>query len=186
MSTHRPSYPGEVIRFRSPRTAAAGTVAAMALVASLAGCVSSQDVEARSAGGSVATPSVDSAAVCPPLTGAELTRITGVPFQPRPVVVSSAEDSAECRWAATNGEAFIVTRSHSKNAEDYFRQAMASAQRNLGATARIAVKGADAAFAVPNVARFGLVDDSTYVEVNTVVPEATAEVLSRILTETTH
>lgn len=171
--------------FRSPRAAASGAAAAAALVLSLTGCVSSQDVEARSAGGTVASPSVDSATVCPPLTGAELTRITGVPFQPRPVVVSSGEDSAECRWAATNGEAFIVTRSHSKHAEDHFRQAMTSAQQNLGATARIAVKGADAAFAVPNVARFGLVDDETYVEVNTVVPEATGEVLTRILAATT-
>lgn len=185
MSTHPPSYPDDVNRIPSPRLTALSAVAVAALSVGLSGCVSSQDVAAQSAGGTVATPSVDSATVCPPLTGAELTRITGVPFQPRPVVVSSDADSAECRWAATNGEAFIVTRSQSRHAEDHFRQAMASAQQNLGATARIAVKGADAAFAVPNVARFGLVDDGTYVEVNTVVPEATAEVLTRILTATT-
>lgn len=185
MSTQPPSYPDDVNRIRSPRSAALGVITAAALATALTGCVSSQDVAAQSAGGAVASPSVDSAALCPPLTGAELTRITGVPFQPRPVVVSADEDSAECRWAATNGEAFIVTRSQSRHAEDHFRQAMTSAQQNLGATARIAVKGADAAFAVPNVARFGLVDDETYVEVNTVVPEATAAVLTQILTATT-
>ncbi len=164
---------------------AAAVPVGLVLVAGLSACVSSQDLAARSAGGAIATPSVDATEACPPLTGAELTRITGVPFQPRPVVVSADGESAECRWAATNGEAFIVTRSHARNGSDHFRQAMASAQRNLGATAPIKVKGADAAFAVPNVARFGLVDDGSYVEVNTVVPEATADMIGQILAATT-
>lgn len=156
--------------------------AAAVLLVFLSGCVSSRDVRSQSASGSIASPSADPAEVCPALTGGELSRITGTAFQPNAVVdPASGDDYTQCRWAATNGEAILVTKTFREDAESTYKQSFSSAQRNLGLAQAIKVPGALAAFAVPNIGRFGILTKRGYVEVNTIFPSATADVISKIL-----
>lgn len=150
----------------------------------LSGCVSARDVQSQSAGGTVSTPAVDPATVCPPLTGESLSRIMASPFQPNAAVASHQVDQTECRWAATDGQGFVITKTYRKEPATQFRQSFDSAQRNLGITQEIEVKGAEAAFAVPNVGRFGLLTADAYIEVNTVFPQASAEQVLKILAAT--
>ena len=150
----------------------------------LGGCVSARYIQTQSAEGSVAQPSVDAAAVCPPLTGDDLTQIMGSAFQPNAVVAQHTADQTECQWVATNGEGFVITKSYRTEPRTQFAQAFDSAQRNLGVTQEIKVKGAPGAFAVPNIGRFGLLTDDAYIEVNTVFPKATADQIMQILRTT--
>lgn len=162
---------------------AAGSLSAI-LAAGVTGCVSATDVTVSSAGGAIATPSFDAESACPPLTGAELSGILDRPFNPDTLVIGDDADRSECRWLATDGDGLVVAVTYKKDPKTQFADSFRNAQRSLGPTHLLKVKGTQAAFTSPAVGRFGLLTENAYIELSTIVPGITADQLRRLLDTT--
>lgn len=162
-----------------PSLALSGVVLTLAT-----GCVSASDVASESQQVRIAPPIAEAAEVCPPLTGAELTSILGTPFPPEPTVTAADAQSAECRFVATNREAFVITRTYTREPATRFKQSLRQAERTLGALSDIDVKGAKAAYAVPSVGRYGLLTSDAYIEVDFVVPGLSLLEVAKVLRAT--
>lgn len=163
---------------RSPVLALALSGAVLALTT---GCVSAGDVATESQQIRIAPPIAAAADVCPPLTGAELSKILGTAFPDEPNVVAADEDSSECRFVATDREAFVITKTFRRDPSTQFKQALSQVERNLGPTTEIDVKGAKAAYAVPTAGRYGLLTSDAYIEVDFVVPGLSLLEVAKVL-----
>jgi hypothetical protein len=156
-----------------------GSVLVVALLG-LTGCVSAQEPPAGSAQDSVNRPSGPQDPRCAVFDSRQLSRVLGQPFEGPINTADSTPKIAECQWTADSQTALVLVKVADNNADFLFRESAEAASRSLGEVTRVAIPGADKAYALASLGRIGMLVSGSYVEVSTLVPGADNKQIVRL------